>query len=205
MQRGDALGCADQSESPSLNPFQVSGMNVLRTFPVLALACVALAACSGLREDLGLGRSAPDEFAVVDRPPLSMPPDFGLRPPVPGAPRPQDVDLTARANETLFGTPDKAAGGTVSPLESSLIQQTGADKASPDIRTTINNESSQKVEASPHLVDRLLWWKPDTQPGTTVDAAAEAARIKDAQAKGEALNKSATPVIEQDKSGWLGL
>jgi len=183
-------------------------MRFLRSFPLMILGCMALAACGSIREDLGLGRSPPDEFAVIDRPPLSMPPDFGLRPPVPGAPRPQEVDVTQRANETLFGAPDKPEGSIappVSPSEKALLEQTGAEKAPSDIRLVINNESAEKTEVSPHLLNELLWWKKDPLPGTTVDAAAEAARIKDAQNKGEPLNKSATPVIEQDKSGWLGL
>ena len=67
-------------------------MIFLRSLLVLAVTAVALSACGSVREDLGLGRSPPDEFAVIDRPPLSMPPDFSLRPPTPGAPRPQETD-----------------------------------------------------------------------------------------------------------------
>ncbi len=181
-------------------------MNLLRSFLVLTVASLALAACGGIREDLGLGRSPPDEFSVVDRPPLAMPPDFGLRPPVPGAPRPQEIDPSVRARETLFEAQDTpSANPKLSNAERVLLQQTNADKASPDIRNTINGEASQMVDVSPHLVQQLLWWKSDAKPGVTVDAAAEAERIKAAKAKGEALNKSATPIIERDKSGWLGL
>jgi hypothetical protein len=69
----------------------------------LVLVMVVLTACSNVRESLGLGRSAPDEFAVADRPPLSIPPDFGLRPPQPGLPRPQEIDQSKRANDIVFG------------------------------------------------------------------------------------------------------
>jgi hypothetical protein len=182
-------------------------MNLLRSFLILALAGAALAACGSVREDLGLGRSPPDEFAVIDRAPLAMPPDFGLRPPVPGAPRPQDIDPSANASGALFGSSDKPAvtNGKVSAAEQALMQQTGADKASPNIRTTINNESTSTVDADPHLMDKLLWWKNDVKAGSVVDADAEAARIKEAKDKGEPLNKSATPIIEREKSSWLGL
>jgi hypothetical protein len=182
-------------------------MSFSRSLLVLILACSALTACGGVRESLGLGRTPPDEFAVVDRPPLSMPPDFGLRPPVPGAPRPQEIDPGVRASETLFGAADKSVDKkpAVSGVERALLDQAGATKAPADIRATINNESAEKVDVSPHLVEELLWWKNDVKPGVTVDSAAEAERIKSAKDKGEPLNKSATPVIEQDKSGWLGL
>lgn len=182
-------------------------MNFARSLLVLAFAGVALAACGSVREDLGLGRSPPDEFAVIDRPPLAMPPDFGLRPPVPGAPRPQEIDPSINASGALFGSGDKpaAANGNVSAAEQALMQQTGADKASPNIRATINNESAESVDADPHLMDKLLWWKNDAKPGAVVDADAEAERIREAKDKGEPLNKSATPIIEREKSSWLGL
>ena len=60
-----------------------------RVLPRLLLAplisFLALSGCSDAKEQLGLTRSAPDEFAVVKRAPLAMPPDYTLRPPRPGA------------------------------------------------------------------------------------------------------------------------
>ena len=59
-----------------------------RTFRILALAAAGamLANCSGgVQESLGLKKKAPDEFAVVRNAPLSLPPNFSLRPPKPGA------------------------------------------------------------------------------------------------------------------------
>lgn len=59
-----------------------------RTFRILALATAGamLAGCSGgVQESLGLKKKAPDEFAVVRNAPLSLPPNFSLRPPKPGA------------------------------------------------------------------------------------------------------------------------
>jgi len=178
---------------------------------VLPLALFALAACGEVREDLGLGRSVPDEFAVVDRPPLSMPPDFGLRPPKPGAPRPQEIDQTQRASEVLFaGNGDQATTSAktdteASEAEKNLLETTGAEKADPDIRSTVDHEATQKVVGNEHLVTELLWWRKEEKPMTTVDAPAEAERIKDAKDKGEPLNAGATPVIERQKSGFLGL
>ncbi|HEY0837577.1 MAG TPA: DUF3035 domain-containing protein, partial [Azospirillum sp.] len=60
--------------------------------PLLGLALVALtvSGCSDVRRSIGLDRASPDEFAVVSRAPLSMPPDLRLPAPRPGAMRPQD-------------------------------------------------------------------------------------------------------------------
>jgi len=186
-------------------------MKLPRVLSVLCLALLALSACGEVRESLGLGRNPPDEFSVVDRPPLSMPPDFGLRPPQPGAPRPQEIDMKQRANDTLFGSngnkvtsaPLDTAG--LSGAEKSLLENTGATKADPDIRNTVDREASDKVVSSPHLIEELLWWKPPEQQGTIVNAPEEAARIKENKEKGEPVNQGATPIIEKKKSGWLGL
>ena len=183
-------------------------MMKVRVLFVLTLTLTVLSACGGTRESLGLGRSVPDEYAVVDRPPLSMPPDYTLRPPRPGAERPQDVNLTQRASETLFGGETKAAAapaeGGGSSSEQVLLQTAGASSADPNIRETVDREAAQKVVASEHLVERLLWWQNKEQPGTTVDAPMEAARIEAAKEKGEPINQGATPVIQRKKTGFLG-
>jgi len=167
-----------------------------------------LSACSDLRESLGLGRNAPDEFSVADRPPLAIPPDFALRPPQPGAPRPQEIDMGRRADDILFTNVLSAkpvAPNAPSDAEKALLEKTGATKADTNIRELINREDAQKIVATPHLIDEILWWKKREKPAVTVDSAAEAKRIKEAQAKGENIDKGATPVIERQKSGWLGL
>ena len=190
-------------------------MTFLRLTILCGATAILLTGCSDARESLGLGRSSPDEFVVVDRPPLSIPPEFGLRPPRPGAPRPQEVDPSVKASDALFGA-DKAnslnaadifaSTGTTdtSGAEQALLAKAGADKANPNIRTVINTESTQKTDVPDHLVQDLLSSKKP-EPGTVVDPAAEAARIKAAQAAGTPLNQGATPVIERQQSSFLGL
>jgi hypothetical protein len=142
--------------------------------------------CDSARESLGLGRTPPDEFAVIDQPPLSIPPDFGLRPPMPGTPRPQSVDSSDRARELLYGSDAQQSAdlSAASEGEKALLAQTGGDKAPADIRNTINRESAERTGASPHLVERLLGWKKDERSGAVVDADGEAARLKAAKEKG---------------------
>ena len=190
-------------------------MRFLRFTLLSAIAAVILSGCSDARESLGLGRSSPDEFVVVDRPPLSIPPDFGLRPPRPGAPRPQEVDPSTKASDALFGAAksDSTAAADISAAtgasdtsgaEQALLARTGATNANPNIRNTISAEASQKTDVSDHLVHDLLYGKTkDT--GAVVDPAAEAARIKAAQAADKPLNQGATPIIERQQSSFLGL
>lgn len=54
----------------------------MRIVLILSLL-IAVAACSGVtKEDLGLSRKSPDEKLVEQREPLSLPPEFGVRPSV---------------------------------------------------------------------------------------------------------------------------
>ena len=53
-------------------------------------AILTLSGCEKTKEQFDFSKKPPDEFAVVKREPLEMPPDFSLRPPTPGAARPQE-------------------------------------------------------------------------------------------------------------------
>ena len=181
-------------------------MSASRSLFLLSIAAMSLAACGELREDLGFGRNPPDEFAVIERPPLSMPTDYGLRPPRPGAARPQAVETDKQANAALFGTKNAAKSQAPSGGEKAILEASGATKVDPNIRETVDRESSQKVVASTHLIQRLTDWNGDSnKKGTVVDAAAEAERLKKAKEDNQSVTSGATPVIEKQKSGWLGL
>ncbi|MEO0393013.1 MAG: DUF3035 domain-containing protein [Pseudomonadota bacterium] len=75
-----------------------------RLIPVLSLVLAGglVVGCSGVQKQLGLERSAPDEFNVVSRAPLSLPPDINLRPPQPGTTRPQEGTTADVAASALF-------------------------------------------------------------------------------------------------------
>lgn len=170
----------------------------------LLLLPLALGGCSDTRDMLGLGRTMPDEFVVVDRAPLVVPPDFTLRPPQPGAERPQEAAPSAKAEAIALGE-KSATSAAVSPLEQQMLATAGADKTTADIRKTVDRESAEGVGASRHLVDDLLWWRKPGTEANVVDATAEAERLRQNQANGKAANAGATPTIEKRKSGWLGL
>lgn len=100
---------------------------------VLAIG-VGLSACSGVQKQLGLERVSPDEFAVVSRAPLSLPPDVNLRPPQPGAARPQEGTMTDAAAASLFeGRPapseiqveDPAGSRPFPPREGDVVDRGG--------------------------------------------------------------------------------
>jgi hypothetical protein len=93
--------------------------------PLLTVAClslaVALPGCTDLRRAIGMDRVGPDEFAIESRAPLTMPPDYQLRPPTPGAPRPQDGTAADKARKVIDtagpGEPGKQASFALKPGE----------------------------------------------------------------------------------------
>jgi hypothetical protein len=104
---------------------------------ILALgATVGLSACahSGVRHS-----NSPDEFAVQRQAPLSVPPDFALVPPQPGAPRPAQGTAAQEALDALFGGPAPRSAS-----ETSLLQRAGA----PDegIRSAAGDPATNTVD-----------------------------------------------------------
>jgi hypothetical protein len=177
--------------------------------PVFALALVATFAsgCSTFRSIAGLDKSAtPDEFQVVQRAPLSMPPDFGLRAPTPGAPRPQDTNTADHARqividrETTGQSPVRPIEG-LSAGESALLKQAGAASADPNIRTEVDSDTMTLADADKRWIDTLLFWKaPTPDPGTVVDAEKEAARLRENAALNKPATTGVTPTIKKKSS-----
>ncbi|WP_374304020.1 DUF3035 domain-containing protein [Ferrovibrio sp.] len=177
---------------------------------------VALAGCDTTRDALGLNKKAPDEFAVVTKAPLVLPPEFGLRPPEPGAPRPQEVPARDRAAAALSGRTD-AAAGQLTPLsrdpnataaqrsagESALLQQAKATNADPDIRRKVNDEFTQLAERDRRLVDRLIFWQKPDDAGLAVDASKEAQRLRENAATGKPPTAGDVPTVKRRERGPL--
>lgn len=137
----------------------------MKTFLALTLAALVLTGCSGIRNMAGLDKNSPDEFAIVNQPPLSMPPDYTLRPPRPGEPSPQNVTSTAQAINALFPgrttmPPPMSAG------EEALLQRIGAAGASPDVRSVVDGDTTEIVRKGELLGD-ILGAEERTEGGDT--------------------------------------
>ncbi len=166
---------------------------------------LALSACEGVREQLGLNKQSPDEFRVISRAPLSLPPDFTLRPPEPGIPRPQEGTATQQARKAVFRLEQpktqplseqvKADGRTLGEL--SLLKAAGADKIDPGIRRALDLETQQLNAESEDFIDALVFWRDKETPGRVVDATAEAKRLRENAALGKAVTAGRTPTIER--------
>ncbi|MBV8889529.1 MAG: DUF3035 domain-containing protein [Alphaproteobacteria bacterium] len=107
-------------------------------------AAASLSACGDFRRAIGLDRPSPDEFAVESRAPLTIPPDFDLRPPEPGAARPQEKSTAEQARQALDtagpGEPGKQA--SVGGL-SFTGPAGGGDQTDPNAQVGANSLSSK--------------------------------------------------------------
>src|ERR1700744_5770496 len=95
-------------------------------FAVGCAVAFSLSACDTLRRDAGLTKQSPDEFAVVTKAPLIIPPNFNLQPPAPGAPPLNQQDPTSSAQTALFAGGDTTMAaenfrGDYSPAERMLL------------------------------------------------------------------------------------
>lgn len=117
------------------------------------LATFLLSGCNNFKQTIGLAPQAPDEFAVESRAPLTVPPEFDLRPPAPGAPRPQDANPAASAQQALLaagpGKPgDTARGGlrAGSVLGAAPLADQQLDALSRKLLTTADLGSGLNIE-----------------------------------------------------------
>jgi hypothetical protein len=187
----------------------------MRPSPLLAFcaaAPLAVGGCDSLNRAFGLEKVVPDEFAVVSRAPLAIPPDYSLRPPRPGAAPTQEVTASEQAKQSIFRAGDQQAAlpgaDKRSAGENELLKQAGAATAVPDIRQTIAREAQDEGPIDQSFVDKLLFWRgPDYVLGPTdsvIDPNAEQQRLKGSKAAANAPSTppglTGVPVIERSKA-----
>jgi len=151
----------------------------------LLVGLAGLAGCQSTSRALGMSKVTPDEFRVVTKAPLILPPDFSLRPPSPGEPRPQELEPESAARVAVLGEQEAQSR---SEGEKMLVSKAGADKADPLIRYEVDDEFGAVAHKDKGFADWVIFWRkgqpatPAAPPGTDeaapIDAATEAKRIQ---------------------------
>ncbi len=154
------------------------------------VASTALVGCASTKQALGITKVVPDEFRVVSMAPLVVPPDYALRPPAPGEPRPQELQPESAARVALMG---QRAAEDRSEGEKLLASKAGADNADPLIRYVVDDVFGSIAHKYTGFANWVMFWrrgKPPVQPAvqtaaasgadtpTPIDPAIEAARIQ---------------------------
>lgn len=116
-------------------------------------ALAATTACSS-----GSGSRTPDEFRVVTMAPLTVPPEYQLRPPGTGDSLPAEVDPQQVSTVTAFGT---TIGTNASASERALVAAAEANAVSGLVRAQVDYEETKTIRKKSSVVDRILFWQSD--------------------------------------------
>ena len=129
---------------------------VLAVTASVAALGVALSGCAAAGRALGVTKVVPDEFRVVTKAPLTVPPDYSLRPPAPGEPRPQELQPESAARTALLGS---RQGEARSEGEKLLVAKAGAEKADPLVRYVVDDEFGDLAHKDTSFADRVMFWR----------------------------------------------
>ena len=172
-------------------------MNKSMTVLAVIAAAAAATGCASVNRAVGNARSAPDEFRVVTQAPLTLPPDYSLRPPRPGEQRPQELEPSDNARAALFG--QEIAPGA-SQGERALVAGAGAEAVDPGIRDTIDFESQGVVRRNEDFVNRVLAFGNGAPEAAPLNPEQEAERLQ----RDEQIRRATgggQVIIERERSG----
>ena len=174
-------------------------MKRLLTISAITLSAVVLSACtdsSKVRKGtvLGFGQQIPDEFTVVTRKPLNVPPGFSLRPPAGGqvvSNQKKSTDVT----EIIWNKNKKTTTvrGDLSPSELDLLVQAGATNTDDSVRATLDRENTALALANRSLADKIIFGSGKLK-GATLDAEAEKRRLQENKTLGKSILDGKSPI-----------
>ena len=182
----------------------------LARLAAVTVLAFAITACTGVRERLGLVAQAPNEFNVVTRAPLRVPPTLEELPvPQPGLARPQELQPTEEAQIALFG--NVLADGSSSTGERILVAEaaeaaltaSGDVTIDPNIRGIIDEEHTYILNDSTWLEDINPMTSRGDPTEVLIDVAKERERLQKNAALGlpaNAGNFEGVIVVEEEKA-----
>jgi hypothetical protein len=147
----------------------------------ILLVCVsglALSGCAAMSRATGSAKTGPDEFRVLTKAPLVIPPEYNLTPPRPGEPRPQDLAASQAARIAMLGG-DGTAAATAG--EQILVAAARGDLSDSSIRAQLDSETNSLTTKSNGFADRIMFWRGAdnyVEEGTMLDADIEAERLR---------------------------
>ena len=108
---------------------------------------------SELSDVLGTNKLPPDEFTILTKPPLIVPPEYNLRPPAEGEIRPNVQQPNRQLQSILFG---QNQTDDFSSSEISLMTGSDVAEAIPNIKEVLDSEMRDVEEVSSNLESQVL-------------------------------------------------
>ncbi len=152
-------------------------MTLKTVIGLAALSGIVLGGCTQTTKALGITKNAPNEFNILTKPPLVVPPEYNLRPPQIGTSSSDNNYSQQAAREALIGNIDSAEP---SRGETVLMSKAGVGDANQEIRLEIDGQNSVERKTN-DFSNRILFWKDGrvvTPDGSPLDTELEAKRLE---------------------------
>lgn len=175
----------------------------------LALAAgllVGLSSCSSFERAAGAAKNRPDEFRILTKAPLEIPPEYNLVPPRPGEPRPQELATNEAARVAMLG--GDANSKNLSVGEQILVQKARGNLEENNIRAVLDSETNRQTYKTKGFADRIMFWKGGDnyiEDGTMLNADKEAERLRRKEAGDKATGGKDVVIEKKAHSKLPGL
>ena len=161
-------------------------------FIVLFLS-LFIVSCSKVRESAGVNRKSIDEFAVIENPPLIIPPDFNLLPPDQLEDKNIENEESELAKEILFGLEDD---NETSNLEFSTMENILNQSQADEIDNSIRDDIDELFASEKRLTAKS--WDNEME---ILDSIAESERLRNELLNDELKSNQVIPTVKvKDKS-----
>ena len=172
---------------------------LLKIYFILTCIILLLNGCGGVKEKIGIIQKAPDEFQVYENKPLSVPPNFELRPPAEGE------ILTNENDENIIFSDENNIDQNLTLSDEIILISVGEKEIEKNIRKIINDDNSiEIVEKS--IMDKILDFEPIfgnevSQQSKEIVPIEEKARIEKLKEEGKGIKvDNQIIVIEEEGS-----
>ena len=152
-----------------------------------------IVSCSKVRESAGVNRKSIDEFAVIENPPLIIPPDFNLLPPDQLEDKNIENEESELAKEILFGLEDdnETSNLEFSTMEN-ILNQSQADEIDNSIRDDIDELFASEKKSTAKSWDNEM---------EILDSIAESERLRNELLNDELKSNEVIPKVKvKDKN-----
>ncbi len=128
--------------------------NYFLTYFVLILPIFLIGCGSELAKVLGTDKLPPDEFTILTKPDLIIPPDYNLRPPAEGEIRPNPQQPSRELQAILFSNSSNSEDFS----QSEINLMTGADVAEsiPNIKEVLDSEMRDVEDVNANLKTQII-------------------------------------------------
>ena len=153
---------------------------------ILFINFLFLFGCTGVKEKIGIINKSPDEFQVYEKKPLSVPPNFELRPPIDG-----DKIAIDSKDENIIFNEEVNTNESLTIEDEVLLISIGDKDSDKDIREVINNENLIREIDKP-LLDKILDFDPiigvNKEENNELDPNLEKERINQLKEEGKLID-----------------